>query len=146
MIAFRRPKSLKDILVRLKVIPRQESLKGKSRPCKKTRCQTCKLMPIAQTFKARSGAISAIKGRHACKTTNALHLMTCNVCNKQWVGEMSMALNKWMNLHRSGWNTRKFNRSLIAAHFNEEHHLFDNIVLCCIEANDTWTDGQRKTR
>ena len=109
MIAFRRPKSFKDILVRAKVKPRQESPAGESRPCNEARCQTCRLMPIAQTFKSRSGAISAIKGCHTCKTTNAVYLMMCNVCNKQYVCETSMALNMRMNLHRSDWKTRKFN-------------------------------------
>jgi len=40
----------------------------------------------------------------------------------------------------------KFNSSPIAAHFNEEKYSFENIVLCCIEANHTWTDEQRKMR
>jgi len=72
--------------------------------------------------------------------------MTCNVCNKQHVGEPSMALNKRMDLHQSDWNTRKLNRSPVAAHFNKEQHSFDNIVLCCIEAKDTQTDGQQIPR
>jgi len=73
--AFRRPKSLKDILVRAQVTPRQESPTGESRPCNKACCQTCRLMPIAQTFKSRSGTIIAIKGRHTCKKSNAVYLM-----------------------------------------------------------------------
>jgi len=66
MISFRRPKSLKDILVTTKVKPRQNSPKGESG------CQTCILMHIAQTFKSRCGVISAIKGRHTCKTSNVV--------------------------------------------------------------------------
>jgi len=38
MIAFRRPESLKDILVRAKVKPRQDSPKGESKPCNTSRC------------------------------------------------------------------------------------------------------------
>ena len=110
MIAFRRPRSLKDNLVRAKVKPRQDKPKGESRPCNTSRCQTCRLIPIAQTFKSKSWAISTIKGCHTCKTSNAVYLMTCNVCNKQYVGEMYMALNKRMNLHTSDWKTRQFNR------------------------------------
>jgi len=41
MIAFRRPKSFKDILVRAKVKPRHDSPKGESRPCNTSRFQTC---------------------------------------------------------------------------------------------------------
>ena len=43
MIAFKRPKSLKDILVWAKVKSRHESPKGESRPCNTSRCQTCKI-------------------------------------------------------------------------------------------------------
>jgi len=60
-------------------------------------------------------------------------------------GETSMALNKRMNLHRSDWNTRKFNRSPVAAHFNEEHHSFDNIVLCCIDTKPMGNGKKRET-
>ena len=78
MIAFRRPKSLKDILVRAKVKPRQDSSKGESRPYNASRCQIRSLIPIAQTFKSKSGAISTIKGCHTCKTSNAVYMKTCN--------------------------------------------------------------------
>ncbi|KAH3750077.1 hypothetical protein DPMN_184593 [Dreissena polymorpha] len=57
-----------------------------------------------------------------------------------------MALNIRMNLHRSDWKTRKFNRSPVAAHFSESGHSFDNIILNCIEANTQWSDEQRKSR
>jgi len=30
--------------------------------------------------------------------------------------------------------------------WSEESHSFENIMFCCIEANDTWTDVQRKMR
>jgi len=101
MISFRGPKSLKDILVRALVKPRQDIPKGESRPCNTSRCKTYRLIPIAHTLKSKYGAISTIKGCHTCKASNAVYLMTCNVCNKQFVGETSMALNKRMNLHRS---------------------------------------------
>jgi len=110
MTAFRRPKSLKDILVRAKVKPRKDSPKGESKPCNTSRCQTCRLIHIAQTFKSKYGAISTIKECHTCKTSKAVYLMKCNICNKQYVGETSMALNKRMDLHKSDWKTRQFNR------------------------------------
>jgi len=111
IVAFGRPTTLKDIFVRVNVKPRYNNPKGESMPCNKPRSQTRKLMPIAQTFKIRSGTIYAIKGCHICKTPNAVYIMMCNVCKKQYVGETSIALNKRMNLHRSDWKTRKFNRS-----------------------------------
>jgi len=72
MIAFRLPKSLKDILVRAKVKSRQDSPKNESRPCNVSRCQSCRLIPFVQTFKSKSGAISTIKGCHTYKPSNAV--------------------------------------------------------------------------
>jgi len=105
-------------------------------PCNTSRWQTCKLMPIAQIFKSKDGAISAIKGRHTCKTSNAVYLMVCNVWNKQYVGETSMALNKRMNMHRSDWKTRQFNR------FQWRELLVWKYHVLFIEAQDKWTDRQ----
>jgi len=65
--------------------------------------------------------------------------MMCNVCNKRYVGEMSMALNKRMNLHWSDWKTKQFNRF----QWREPLVWKSNVG---IEANNTWTDVQRKMR
>ena len=147
VVAYRRPKSLRDILVKAKLTnPTVNDSPGQSEPCMSPRCQTCKLMRPTQTFKSVSGATSAVNGRHSCKTANAVYLMTCNICNKQYVGETKLPINKRMNLHRSDWKTRKFNRSPVAEHFNEVGHSFDNVELCCIEANKRWSDTQRKAR
>lgn len=146
VVAYRRPKSLRDILVRAKLRSSDNDPPGLSQPCKTSRCQTCKTMSPTQTFKSCSGAMSSVKGTHNCKTANAVYLITCNICHKQYVGETKQALNKRMNLHRSDWKTRKFNRSPVAEHFNAADHSFENVELCCIESNALWSDKQRKAR
>ena len=55
--------------------------------------------------------------------------MTYNVCNKQYVCEISMAFNKRVNL------TGKLGSS---TGFRKESHSFKNIMFCCVEANKTW--------
>jgi hypothetical protein len=72
--------------------------------------------------------------------------MTCKQCEKKYVGETKMTLALRMNLHRSDWRTKKFNRSPVAEHFSLEGHTFSDIDLCCIEFNNSWTDTQRKDR
>ncbi|XP_053376905.1 uncharacterized protein LOC123530291 [Mercenaria mercenaria] len=128
LIAYRRPKSLRDILVRAKVKSATDTTSsGQSGPCGAPRCQTCTTMPSTSTFLSSNGSKSASVNGHA-------------------VGETKQTLAKRMNLHRSDWKTRKFNRSPVAEHFNMEGHTFADILLCCIEFNDRWTDKQRKER
>ena len=147
ILAYRRPKSLKDILVNSKIAHNgTNEPTGHSAPCNTSRCLTCKIMCQTHSFNSKSGAISSIRGTHNCKSSNVVYLITCNVCQKQYVGETIQALNRRINLHRSDWHTRKFNRAPVAEHFHEIGHSFDNIELCCIEANEQWTDEQRKAR
>ena len=97
-----------------------------------------------QTFKSMLGATSSIKGTFSSKTINAVYLISCKARKKQYVGETRQALNKRMNLHRSDWKTRKFNRSPVAEHLRAAVHSFEDVELCVIEANETWSDSQRK--
>ena len=77
---------------------------------------------------------------------NAVYLISCKACKKQYVGETRQALNKRMNLHCSDWKTRKFNRSPVAEHFSAAGHSFEDVELCVTEAKETWSDSQRKER
>ena len=147
LVAYRRPKSLKDILVRAKLNSQANpNTVGYSGPCNTSRCQTCKIMRPLQTFKSMLGATSSIKGTFRCKKMNAVYLIGCKACKKQYVGETRQALNKRVNLHRSDWKIRKFNRSPVAEHFSAAGHSFEDVELCVIEAKETWSDPQRKER
>jgi hypothetical protein len=146
LIAYRRPKSLRDILVTAKVNSDKTKQSGFSGPCKASRCQTCKNMTQTDVFHNNTGTISSIKGRNSCKSNNAIYLMTCKKCGKQYVGETKMPVSRRMNLHRSDWKTRKFSRSPVAEHFCSDQHSFDDISLCVIETNIDWSDKERKDR
>ena len=92
------------------------------------------------------GTLSSIKGTNTCKTKNAVYLMTCAVCHKQYVGETKLPVSHRINLHRSDWRTKKFRRSPVAEHFCLDQHSFDDIKLCIIESNQKWSDKERKGR
>jgi hypothetical protein len=63
------------------------------------------IMLLTKTFSAKIGAKTSLKDMMNCKTANVIYLISCKVCNKQYVGETKLPLNK----HRSDWKTRKFN-------------------------------------
>jgi len=141
VIAYRRPKSLRDILVKAKIKTGKGSAqKGSSSPCNAPRCKTCPMMKPTSRFSSTLGAISSVKGKQTCKSKHAIYLMTCTVCNKKYVGETTQPINMRMNLHRSDWKLRRFDRSPVAEHFNQEHHSFGDIKLCVIESNKGWSE------
>ena len=103
--AYRRPKSLRDILVHAKLNPdpSDDGPTGKSKPCGNKRCFTCKLMKPTQIAKSSSGASVKLKRQTNCKSENVIYLITCTQCGKQYVGDTKRSLNERMNGHRSNW-------------------------------------------
>ena len=64
IMAYRRPKSLKDHLVRarLKPDPTDDEPLGECKPCGRSRCQTCRIITPSQTVTSSSGARVKLKG------------------------------------------------------------------------------------
>ena len=81
-MAYRRPKSLRDLLVCAKLKPnmRDDEPLGKTRPCGKARCKTCKLITPTQIAKSAPGATIKLRCNTSCKTTNVVYLITCTKC------------------------------------------------------------------
>ena len=81
-MAYRRPKSLRDLLVhaKLKPDPKDNEPLGESKPCGRARCQTCKMILGTQTVKSLSGAVVKLKCDTNCKTANVVYLISC--CKK----------------------------------------------------------------
>ena len=73
-MAYRRPKSLRDLLVhaKLKADPKDNEPLGESKPCGRARCQTCKMILGTQTVKSSSGAVVKLKCDKNCKTANVV--------------------------------------------------------------------------
>ena len=148
-MAYRRPKSLRDLHVRAKLKPdmRDDEPLGETRPCGKARCKTCKMITPTQIAKSASGAIIKLRCNTSCKTTNVVYLITCTKCGKQYVGETGDHVNQRMNGHRDDWKHKRFERSPVAEHFcSPEHDFLNHATLCCLDHNPEWTDRTRKAR
>ena len=140
MTAYRRPKSLRDILIHAKLNPdpSDDGPTGESKPCGDKRCFTRRLMTPIQIAKSSSGASVKLKRQTNCKSANVTYLITCTQCGKQYVR---------MNGHRSNWTKQRFQRSLVAEHFHLQNHDFNSHVsLCCIEHDAQKSDDTRKSR
>ena len=148
-MAYRRPKSLPDLLVhaKLKPNPKDNEPLGKSKPCVRARCQTCKMILGTQTVNSSSGAVVKLKCDTTCKTANVVYLFSCCKCQNQYVGETKGPLNLRMDGHRNDWKHCRFERSPVAEHFRStEHDSLKHASVCCIDHSPEWTDSTRKSR
>ena len=148
IMAFRRPKSLRDHLVwaRLKPDPIDDEPLGECKPCGRSRCQTCKMITPSQTATSSSGARVKLKGDTNCRTHNVVYLISCGKCGKQYVGETKGPLNIRMNGHRDDWRHKRFERSPVGEHFcSSGHDFISHASVCCLESNPGWTDNARKS-
>ena len=105
ILSFRRPKNLKDNLVRAKVCTSQdEKVEARlSSTCGKPRCQLCEIISLDNTIVSFNTGIS----HHTqpvlkiCDAKNLVYCLSCNVCGLQYVGSTVTALRFRMNNHKS---------------------------------------------
>ncbi len=94
LISYRRPKNIRDIVVRAKLPPSNDqndtdSLPGSS-PCQSKRCKNCTHMKETNFFKSSiTNQRFEIRQTITCSTSNAIYLIECSICNVQYVGETS---------------------------------------------------------
>ena len=107
VVAFRRPKSIKDTLVRA-AVSRPSSTVGQCKPCGDKRCKCCLQLQHAQVFHSKTtGKEYKIFCDVNSKTLNVVYLLDCHVCGSQYVGESVQPFNKRMNGHRSDLAKRR---------------------------------------
>ncbi|XP_071177436.1 uncharacterized protein [Mytilus edulis] len=102
VIAYRRPKNLKDILVTSKVKKHETSKFGCYKQCGRRNCKCCKAANTDHSFSS-----TVTKQRYNiyvtsnCKTENSIYILTCGTCKLQFVGETETTFNIRLNNHRS---------------------------------------------
>lgn len=105
MAAFKRPKNLKDMVVRTKI--KNPLPNGGFRTCSDTRCLLCKHSSDADDFSSPiTGRTYKIFANTSCSTDNCVYLINCKFCQKQYVGETG-DLRRRINNHRSTIKTKK---------------------------------------
>ena len=115
-IAYRRPKNLRDLLVRADLAPRTPHPRGTTL-CGRSRCKTCSALISTDTFTSHyTGKTYTLRTAATCKSRDVVYLLQCRKCGLQYVGETEQALNERLNSHRSDIN-RKSKDKPVAAHF-----------------------------
>ena len=131
MAAYRRPKNLRDHLVRSKIYTHKSQTAGFS-PCQSKRCMTCPFTTATTTFTATTdNKIYTIRQQLTCTSYNIIYLITCTQCKMQYVGQTSNTLRLRMNGHRSDIKHKK--DTPVARHFNQTNHTLENLHITPIE-------------
>ena len=122
LIVFRRPPSLRNLLVQAEVPPTNNSsippIQHGMFRCT-SRCVTCQEHILeSDSFKSHTtGAHHKIRGHITCTTSNIIYLISCRICGIQYIGETKNSLKKHFYGHRSTVKTQKLDTP-VGQHFN----------------------------
>ena len=134
IVAYRRPKNLRDILVRAKIRSKRRSIRIKSgfKPCGGA-CRLCWHSVRSTTHTChRTGKIWSINSSIDCNSKSVVYKLLCKKC-KLWcyIGETGRLLRQRMAEHR-GYITQKTNHP-VGQHFNSPGHSVADLQVIGIE-------------
>ena len=150
MVAFKRLKNLRDILVHTGA--RAATLGVKC--CSDKRCKCCNHLQEKKEFEI-NGKNHCVRNGGSCNTENIIYGLRCKLCNKWYVGESSLQLRGRLNGHRAATVRLKEGKLLnsqmndtgAAEHFVEEGHDFDrDLELYMLESGCWKSAAERKKR
>ena len=104
--------------------------------CKNKRCLTCKFSLLLDT-KIYSNVnsktfVSSLSQPSSCNTKNIVYLITCSLCNIQYVGITSQTLRDRLNGHRCKIKENLLKTNIVT-HFNLPNHSFSNLKIQILE-------------
>ena len=117
-MVYSKGKNLKQLLVKGKIHTLSQT-PGFSTNYNKP-CITCPRIDSSNIVTSILNISYKIQGKFTCHTCNAVYVMECTICHKQYVGETSQTVNARFRVHESFIRTKKDNN--IAEHFNMEDH------------------------
>ena len=130
MVAYRRPRSLKNMLVKNAISEDDQPKQRRStEPCGKGKCKLCKDIAIADeiTNSKRRITIKAENGGN-CQTKNLIYAVICTRCDMICVGQTGTTLCSRFSRHRYDIKHRPDNTE-IAEHFHTGHEEGDMKVM-----------------
>jgi hypothetical protein len=103
--------------------------------CTSTKCRVCSYIKPCSTVRSHINCRDyKTIGNINCKTNNIIYLISCNLCNQQYVGETSRPLADRVNTHLSCIRTNK--DTPVGLHFNMAGHLLSHFAITGIERMD----------
>ena len=105
--------------------------------CGSRRCGTCPYMTECNSFFSASNhhkfyPILGTSDHLTCSTENIVYLISCQLCNNQYVGESMNSIQKRFNGHRTFMRNGKSSQ-LVHGHFHNDCHGLNNCRIIPIE-------------
>ena len=151
-VSFRRPKNLKDVLVRAK-LPKSHGSWGRKgmQPCGKSRCQICAFVSDSDTFYDHDRKNSfKINYHFNCDSSGVVYLLSCKKCMKSYVGSTVNTFRLRFNNHKSslkryGKGQRNIPGEYLYAHsFTEGHEGLSDLSVNIIDRLDVTNPTDRE--
>ena len=150
MIALRRPKNLKDQLVKSKVpdppplCPIRQVF-GMKR-CKKPNCPTCPFVIVGKEVKCEiTGIKFKINYYSDCDTINLIYCILCTKCRQNYIGETSRSLDARFREHL-GYVRNKKLKEPTGFHFNLPGNDISMMQITILEKVWSSSTALRRTR
>ena len=148
LIAYRRPKNIKDLIIRAKVPPMAPTrpkriIPGMSK-CKG--CPTCPYVKQGKMVKATGTNYKMdIKDQVNCQTENIVYCIECQKCSVQYIGETQRSLQDRIAEHR-GYIMNQHRTKATGEHFNLPGHQLSDMRVTVLEKirNNTLYRKQRE--
>ena len=161
LISYRRPKNLRDLLVRAKINdnnnintnPAQN--KPGSYKCHLSKCMTCPFIVTntnAYTF-SNTNQTRQISNKLSCATNNLIYMIQCQKCStteqpsdSQYIGQTGRTLRERFGEHRRDIIHKLTDKSGVAEHFNRPDHSLADVSLIPLETIRQRRESLRRAR
>ena len=150
-LAYRRPRDLRDFIVRAKVPPitdvNSSPIQHGNFRCGTNRCVVCKdHIKEGDTFTSHGNNTShQIRVNITRSTSNVIYLISCRICGIQYVGATRTTPKRRFYGQRSTVNTKKIDTP-VGQHLNLPNHSITDMISQGIESLDTRPDTVRTSR
>ena len=133
LMAFRRAKNLKDLLVRSSLPHDPPNHPTGTFPCSRTICRTCPHVNSSNTITTPKGHVN-ITGHYTCTTENVVYCLTCEKCpSTVYIGETGRRMADRFRQHRRDVINGR-NDLPVPAHFNQPDHSLQDMKVAVLKA------------
>ena len=134
LIAYKRPKNIRQYLIRSKVPPVVNRPKRTLPGMKKCgRCLTCAHVRPGKTTKATATNFAVdLRTQVDCNTSNVIYCIQCLKCRKQYIGQTQNSLKDRFYQHRGYVRNQKLEKAT-GHHFNLAGHSGSDMQVTIVE-------------
>ena len=134
LIAYTRPKTIKDHLIRAK-LPSSNTRPKRTIPgmhkCGKLSCRICSYVSTGKVIKATyTNASVQLSKSFDCQTSNIVYIVSCKKCKDQYIGQTKNTLEFRFKQHLGYVAT---NTQATGTHFNSPGHTRSDMTISVLE-------------